>query len=462
MGIYNDSGLYESTISADAVDANTTHRSSDGTDHADVGTNTSDIATNVTAIGLNTTHKGSNGTDHSYIDQNVTSGSSPTFDGTNLTELDAPTLAEWCQNGFENTTDSTLAWTDSSPDRTLSIQPTSSSFNYWIAGVKYTSTGDTVQITDIEGIHGIYYDGSTLTALANPTNAQFDSLIRTKSLVSILYWDTSASTAIYVGEERHGKIMTPSTHSYLHFINGLQYISGLGLNTLSADGTGVTADAQFGIDAGAVTDEDLYQTISAVTSTTGLPIYYMLGASAEWQKYTESGFSVRTSDGTASTRLAWNEYTGGAWQLTEVGNNDFVLCHVFATTEKDNPMIAILGQGDYATKPAARNGAETEIRSLVLDDILFPEMHPIATVIFQTNTSYASAVNGKVVTTADGDNYVDWRSEVISRTELTTSNHNSLSGLQGGTTNEYYHLTSTEYSALGSSTTTTSEIISTI
>ena len=37
---------------------NTTHRSSDGKNHADVVTNTADVATNVTAIGLNTTHRG--------------------------------------------------------------------------------------------------------------------------------------------------------------------------------------------------------------------------------------------------------------------------------------------------------------------------------------------------------------------------------------------------------------------
>ena len=39
---------------ATAIALNTTHRTGDGSDHADVATNTSDIATNVIAIGLNT------------------------------------------------------------------------------------------------------------------------------------------------------------------------------------------------------------------------------------------------------------------------------------------------------------------------------------------------------------------------------------------------------------------------
>lgn len=40
-------------------------------------------------VAANTTHRTSNGSDHTYIDQDVTSGSSPTFDGDNFTGMDA-------------------------------------------------------------------------------------------------------------------------------------------------------------------------------------------------------------------------------------------------------------------------------------------------------------------------------------------------------------------------------------
>jgi hypothetical protein len=98
-----------------AIALNTTHRSSDGSDHTyidqavtaasspsfadvsstsytletvggvaaanvtNIATNVTNIATNVTAIALNTTHRGSNGSDHSYLDQAVTIASTPTF-----------------------------------------------------------------------------------------------------------------------------------------------------------------------------------------------------------------------------------------------------------------------------------------------------------------------------------------------------------------------------------------------
>jgi len=352
---------------------------------------------------------------------------------TALTEL--TTREEWEANGFEDRDDSTLAWNDGT--YTLSIQPTATNFTYWVEGIKYVSTGDTVQIDNTkEGIHVIYYVGDTLTSMANPTEGDIGSIIRRQAIACIIYWDTSTATAIYVGEERHGKVMSPETHAYLHFLEGLRYVSGLGLNTFSVDGTGITVDAQFGVDSGAVSDEDLYLPSTAVLPTTGCPIYHQTGT-GEWNKTVVAGFSVRTFDNTDATRLAWNEFTGGAWQLTEVDNNDFVLCHIFATTEKDTPMIAIMGQAEYNTKRLARQGALTEIRSLVLDDLLFPEIRPIATIIFQTNTGYVSTVNAKVVSTDEGDDYIDWRSETISRTEVSTSDHGALTGLDADDHTQY-------------------------
>ena len=44
-----------------------------------------DISADGTALDLNTTHRTSNGSDHTFIDQSVVSGGSPTFTGTNIT-----------------------------------------------------------------------------------------------------------------------------------------------------------------------------------------------------------------------------------------------------------------------------------------------------------------------------------------------------------------------------------------
>jgi len=360
-----------------------------------------------------------------------------------LQEIGETNAAKNDNTGFVNTTDSTITFIDST--RTLSLQPTATNFTYYIDSIKYISTGDTLVITDVEGIHIVYMNATGLAEIVNPTPAETAAAIKTKAFVSIIYWDATNNEGIYVGEERHGLQMSGATHSHFHFTLGATYRYGLALNTMDVDGSGDDATAaQFGVDSGAIADEDLYGSISAVSATTGLPVYYMLGAGANWRRDVNTGYSVVTFDGTTGTRLCYNQYTGGAWQKTQVSNNDFALYHIFATTEKDKPMISIMGQAVYANRIAARAGAETEMNKLILNDIMFPETRPIATLIYQTNDSYSNNVKSRIRATEDGDNYVDWRNRVISRIELTTDDHNSLAGLQGGTTDEYYHLTSAQ------------------
>ena len=362
----------------------------------------------------------------------------------------SPTRTEWNQNGFPNRTDSTLAMTDAT--RTFSIQPVVTNFDYYMEGLKYTTTGDTLVISDVEGIHVLYYDGATLSETVNPTSTEISVVIYTKTICCIIYWSKGATAstgeALYVGEERHGMSMSPSTHSYLHFTVGMQYRSGLGLNTFSGSTGGATADAQFGVDSGGVYDEDIFIHSAAIASTVGLPIYHIEGTA--WKKTVNAGFSVRTFDNTSSTRLAYNNMTGTP-ALAEVPNRDFVLYHVFATSEKDKPMIVMMGQEVYANRSLARAGAETEIHNLIINNTLSPEIRAIATIIFQTRTtgSYANAVNAVCYTTDDGDAYIDWRDQAVSRTSISTNDHNALAGLQGGSAGEYYHLTSAEYAALG-------------
>ena len=64
-----------------------THISNDGTDHSDVvlnNTHRNSDGSDHSGVTANTTHRTSDGTDHSYIDQDVTTGATPTFSGANL------------------------------------------------------------------------------------------------------------------------------------------------------------------------------------------------------------------------------------------------------------------------------------------------------------------------------------------------------------------------------------------
>jgi hypothetical protein len=338
-------------------------------------------------------------------------------------------------NGFPaaQRTNTTLTFTDGT--RTFGIAPVSGNFNYYQDGQKYIKTAlDTVVIDNTEGIHLIYYDGATLTANANPTTAETATVIRTKVLVAYVYWDVSGATTLYFADERHDIEMSPATHTYLHFTRGAQYLNGLALGDLSVDQDGsLAAHAQFSVATGFVADEDIVHNISAVTSTTGLPIFYLNGASGTLERVTQAGYSAYNT-GSANGRLYYNEWTGSAWQLTEVASGDFVLYHVFAVNgyTGEDMLISIMGQADYLNSVQARAGANDEI-SNIITAFPFEELVPLATVIYQTNAAYTNTLNARIISTDTGDDYVDWRSTELSPGAGATS-HTNLSNLELATT----------------------------
>jgi len=299
--------------------------------------------------------------------------------------------------------------------RTFSIAPTGDHFHYYINGdvYKVDASNDYI-IPNTEGIHYIYYDTSTLSCVANPTKAQQKSIIITKCLVAILYWDVTNQEVSYFGDERHGISMAPDTHAYNH-LDGSKYVDGLGLDDFVIDDDGsLDTHAQFSIEAGTTVDQDLKTDHSAIASTVGLPIYYLDGASANLRKITQSGYSVVTdvTAGVGATgRIVWNEYTGATWQLTTLGDGKFVNCLVFAINgiDGEDQQIVIVGQIEYDSKIEARMGVFAEISAI---KVLYPflEIVELGGVIFQSDDTYSNSVKSIIVSPDNGGNYVDVRS----------------------------------------------------
>ena len=316
--------------------------------------------------------------------------------------------------GFPNLTDSAITFTDGT--RTLQIAPTGTQFSFFVNGRKLTKTSaQSVVIPDTEGIHFVYFDNTgTLVS-----SVSFDvAYITENALVVIIYWDATNNVGIYVADERHGIIMDGATHLHLHEGFGSRYVSGLALSGITADGTGNNdTDAQCAVSDGVIRDEDLRHSIvddspQDLDPTAQIPLFYRSGASGDWRKVAATNFPVTT---TGTGRAAWNEFTGGAWQLSEVGNANFVLVHLVATNDTLAPVFGFVGQAEYSTVSAARAGAEAEVLTLqlgVLDDVI-PEWVVIATLIFQASNGYSNTVKSRIRSTADGGDYIDWRVSVV-------------------------------------------------
>jgi hypothetical protein len=300
-------------------------------------------------------------------------------------------------------------------------------YEYYIKGVKYTraaGSSDSVNITDSsEGLQFVYFDGETLTHSTSFTN----ELLSDYAYVAALYWDDTNNQIIYFGDERHGIIMDSATHLNMHLTRGTQYISGLGLSDLTVDGGGSSNnDVKFGVGSGVVLDEDLFHSIAATTSGSTIPVFYRDG-SGDWRSATASGYAFLEG---ATPLPKYNLYSGGTWTQPEIASSDFVLYHIFATNDPDQPIVSIMGQNTYDTNTLARLGAADELQSLQLGGMPFVEFVALATVIIEGDTTFTNDVNAQIISTDGGDDYIDWRyAEVTSGAGTAINDHGNLSGL---------------------------------
>jgi hypothetical protein len=336
-------------------------------------------------------------------------------------------------NGFPVTQKYNTTLNFDNSTRTFTIAAISYPFHFYEMGVKYEKeTPETLVLPDSEGLFVVYYVSGVLSYLLNPNTGLVDSLIRNNCIVSYVYWNATDSQIVYFGDERHGISMSTTTHSYLHFTRGAQYLTGFGIGNILADQNGNTnSHAQFSVEAGGFLDEDLYHSGSAKNIGALWRIYYQLGAN-NLRVYEKTGYAVMTDvdAGIGSTgRLVYNQLVGNSFQLTVVPDDDFVLCHVIALNCYDNTkkITCIMGQNSYTTVANARDAALVEISNLI-STLPFQEVVPIGTIIFQTDTSETNAVKSHIVSVSSGINYVDWRTSELSQGSPASS-HPGLTSL---------------------------------
>jgi len=323
--------------------------------------------------------------------------------------------------GFINRTDSTISFVDGT--RIFTIAPVATSFSFYIKGEKFTkTTAQSITIPNLTGTHYIYFNTS---GALETTQVPSADLFQIDAIIAIVYWNNETNLSTLFGEERHGITMDGVTHSYLHTILGARYLSGLALQNFTIGSGNSNADAQFTSDEGSIRDEDILHTIPAQTQ---IPILYRQGQ--YWRKKVADAYPLIYSGSAGYTgangRPAYNQYTGGAWQLTQMSNTNFILVHFFGTNDVNNKVIGVVGTQQYNNITAARTGANSEIS--LLSDLPFTEFVPIGSVIFQSN-NYSNAVKARVVQTDLGQNYVDFRGTQVYTPAGQASDHGLLSGL---------------------------------
>jgi hypothetical protein len=312
-------------------------------------------------------------------------------------------------NGFFSRAESALSFDNAS--RTLTLEPVADEFLLFSDSRAFILDGvRTAQIPDTAGLHFFWVDK---TGALQTSQAYSEDYITRWALVAFVYWDSVNGEAVVFGDERHGSTMPASVHLWAHHALGTQYDSGLALTDLVADDSGdLDVHAQLGYTSGVIRDEDITFAIGAQAAPATIPVLYREGADGHWVRKTPDSFPVVT---TGTGRLAWNEWTGSEWKLTEASNNNFVLLNLVATNDLTYPVMALVGQAEYSTKGQAQDAAPTEINTLRLGglELLYTEFTEIATIIFQTGSGYDNAVKARVVSTAEGADYIDFRRSAV-------------------------------------------------
>ena len=331
-------------------------------------------------------------------------------------------------NGFpsDQRTNTTISVDDLTT--TFTISPTGADFHYYELWNKYEQVGSDSKIfTDQEGEHWFYYNNWILTVQYNPSDIQKEDIILNHAFIASIYRNaTDKKVEFDVFDERHGISMSPATHVYLHLTRWAQYFSWYWLWDLTVDwGWSLNTDAQFSVAPWSYFDEDIEHTESGIVIGGTTPVGYLVWTWADFRVDTQTNFAVLNAP---AWRLYYNQLNVDTWQLTEVTNGNFVLYHIFAINWATKNTISIMWQNEYWTIATARAWATSEITN-ILTGFDLNEVVPIATLIYQTQNTYANAVKARIRSTDEWDDYIDWRVTELAQWTAATS-HLNLTNVQ--------------------------------
>jgi len=340
--------------------------------------------------------------------------------------------------GFPNRTDSIISRVDGT--RTFTISPVGVSFDTYYHAQKITySSAQSVTWSDVNGTWFFYFNSSGTLVSTQDVNLWIAALLGDGVMVASLYWDSATSKSIILSEERHG-FMPTDVHLEMHEVFGTQWFSGGALTGILSDKNGsLDGYAEFAVGDVQFADEDIRFVVTngspqVLSPSAQIPVYYRSGASGTWKRMNPDSFPLAYSGKGGYTgangRAAYNQNTGSTWQLTEIGENNFVISHIFATNDMDYPVICILGQDVYTTISDAHSGVRKEIIQISgTSELLSNELTPLGSVIYQSSSTFVNTPKATIRSTLNGSTYNDFRGTLYKNNAFIVTDHGDLTGL---------------------------------
>ena len=303
--------------------------------------------------------------------------------------------------------------------RTVTLTPTSATFDIFVGGVKYTFTGaQSIVHGAQQGGHFVYFDA---TGALVTSQVPWDIL----SHVPTCYVFRDAISGLSIAwEERHHANRDLYWHANQHYNEGAKTRSGFAISGYVLNSS-VDANIAFAIASGIVDDEDIAVTTEALPDAGPYTIMRRSGAAGDWviDRTPVLPFLISGSD------AAYNQFTGATWQMTATANNRFLNYYVLAasalpstaiTPASNNHYILIPGQATFASLALAQ--AEL-ISAIQWGDIPFQEVAPLYKITLQRSNGYATTGRCRLAAVA---RIVGTYVQV---TQATNPNHGALGGL---------------------------------
>lgn len=332
-------------------------------------------------------------------------------------------LLQHKMNGFEDRSASTISWDNAT--RTFTITPNSTDY-YWMQGVRYSyDSAKSVQIDDSSGIHWIYFNGATLTAIQDPTHSQEDDLLTEYCLVGAVYWNATDGDTVLLADERHGVVLSPETHHWLHDNIGAKFRDGAALSEYTLN-TASDAAISFDITDIEFYDEDIEHVVEdgvatnqyeqVLTGDAEIPVLYR-DANGDWTQQAASTLPYLVG---GTPNLAYNEdQGGGTWAVTEIGNNNYCTSYLVITNDWEYPLKMVAGNAEYGNVFAAIIGAATEI----LNWGTLPAAEFVVLYQFILQDGNGGTTDGEIVAIND------FRYSQLSGASYQPTDHGTLTGL---------------------------------
>ena len=240
--------------------------------------------------------------------------------------------------------------------RILSITPTNEHFIFYINGKEYIKTDiSQVQISDIEGLHYIYFNNNGV--LESKNDFLISEITRKYASVATIYWDAINKKATYIGDKRHS-INTDAYQNYLNFINDktVDYLEGTNIkftnnkdggvnNKVDGDGTS-NYHTSFAIEAGKYKNYELIHDSEHIEFNENIPILYKETVSQEknWVAMATSSSKMVAIANDGECRVMYSADNGETWQKVLLPFYSIWTDIVYG----QNKFVAIASSGDYS------------------------------------------------------------------------------------------------------------------